>query len=275
MLAFIDLTQEHYTQFVSPDHLAGALVYLAVTLVAAALLTRLFRGFIDLGLSKDRFGIVDRTAAMFLRQVGVAVIWIVLLVLYAHLIPGLRNLGTALLAGVSIVSVVIGLAAQSTLGNVIAGFSLLIYRPFKVGDRIQVNAPTGLETGVVETLTLGYTALRTFDNRRIILPNSAAVSQVLANLTSVDARAMTIIPVSLPRDGEIGKVRSILFEVAKELPGVIEVQGCPVTKVRADRLELSLQVWCQDADAANQCKALLLERAAARFLKENMNVALG
>ena len=48
------------------------------------------------------------------------------LVLYAHLIPALRSMGTALLTGVSVVSVIIGLAAQNTLGNLIAGISLLL-----------------------------------------------------------------------------------------------------------------------------------------------------
>lgn len=58
----------------------------------------------------------------------------ILLILYAHLIPVLRSMGTALLAGASVASVVIGLAAQSTLGNLVAGVSITIYRPFRLGD---------------------------------------------------------------------------------------------------------------------------------------------
>src|SRR5581483_1757058 len=109
----------------------------------------------------------------------------------------LRSLGTAFLTGVSIASVVIGLAAQNTLGNLIAGFSLVLYRPFQIGDRVQITAPTGLETGDVETLTLGYTVLRTFDNRRIVVPNSAMASQVMINLTSIDPRVMAVVPIGI------------------------------------------------------------------------------
>lgn len=71
-----------------------------------------------------------------------------------------RALGISLLTGVIVASVVIGLAAQNTLGNLIAGVSLLLYRQFQLGDVAQVTAPTGLETGTVERLTLGYTTLR-------------------------------------------------------------------------------------------------------------------
>ena len=70
-------------------------------------------------------------------------------------------MGSAWSASVGVASVVLGLAAQSTLGNLIAGISLLLYRPFEAGDRLQVTAPTGLETDVVESLNLGYTVLKT------------------------------------------------------------------------------------------------------------------
>lgn len=107
------------------------------------------------------------------------------LVLYAHLIPVLRQLGTALLTGVSVASVVIGLAAQNTLGNVIAGFSLLLYRPVRIGDRVQVAGPSGPCIGTIESLSLGYTIIRVEDGRKIIVPNSTMASQVTVNLNDV------------------------------------------------------------------------------------------
>jgi small conductance mechanosensitive channel len=69
---------------------------------------------------------LDRTGIQFLTQLSQALVYLCALVLWAHLVPLLRHLSTALLAGVSIASVVIGLAAQSTLGNVISGFALLL-----------------------------------------------------------------------------------------------------------------------------------------------------
>jgi moderate conductance mechanosensitive channel len=99
--------------------------------------------------------------------------------LYTHLIPPLRAFATALLAGVSVVSIVLGVAAQSTLGNLIAGFSLVLYHPFHVGDVVQLNTPKGLTTGTVEALALGHTRLRDAEGAAIIVPNSVMVSSVI------------------------------------------------------------------------------------------------
>jgi small-conductance mechanosensitive channel len=160
-----------------PDSLVGAIVYLALFVIAAMLLSRGMRSGMHAVMSRG--GHLDRTTISFLQQITSALIWVVMLSLYAHLVPELRALGTALLAGASIASIVIGLAAQSTLGNLVAGIAITIYRPFRLGDTLQVAAPTGTEVGVVETITLGYTTLRTADGRHVVLPNSLAASQTL------------------------------------------------------------------------------------------------
>jgi small-conductance mechanosensitive channel len=160
-----------------PGSLVGALVYLALFVTVALLLSRGMRSAMHAVMSRG--GHLDRTTISFLQQIASALIWVVMLSLYAHLVPELRALGTALLAGASIASIVIGLAAQSTLGNLVAGIAITIYRPFRLGDTLQVAAPTGTEVGVVETITLGYTTLRTADGRLVVLPNSLAASQTL------------------------------------------------------------------------------------------------
>ena len=63
----------------------------------------------------------------------------------------------ARLASVSIASVVIGLAAHSALANFVAGIRLIFYKPFWMGGRLQIMALTGLETGIVREVSLGYT----------------------------------------------------------------------------------------------------------------------
>ena len=169
-----------------PDTLIGAMIYLLLFVLAAQLLGRALR--IAVAEACRHRSHLDRTTVSFLQQFGIVVIWVVMLILYAHLIPVLRSLGTALLTGASIASVVIGLAAQSTLGNLVAGVAITLYRPFRLGDRLQVSAPTGTEVGNVEMLSLGYTTLRTDDGRFVVLPNSIAASQVLINLSASQER---------------------------------------------------------------------------------------
>ncbi len=100
--------------------------------------------------------------------------------------PALHRLGTALLAGVGLVSVVVGLADQTTLGNQISGICLVLYKPFRRGDLLQLAAPTkdGLEVGTVEDITLGFTVLRTADGRNIIVSNSTMIQKTMIKLIS-------------------------------------------------------------------------------------------
>jgi small-conductance mechanosensitive channel len=140
-------------KYLSPDSFIGAVAYLVMFIAIALILSRALRAAVHAAMTRK--GSIDRTTISFLQQVATALIWVVMLILYAHLIPMLRSMGTALLAGASVASVVIGLAAQSTLGNLVAGVSLTIYRPFRLGDTLQVAAPTGTEIGVVEMISLG------------------------------------------------------------------------------------------------------------------------
>ena len=75
-------------------------------------------------------------------------------------------------------------AAQTTLSNLVSGFALLFYHPFEVGDRVQLSAPTGLETGVIDAMTMGYILVKTGDGRDIVVPNSVAAVQIVVKLAS-------------------------------------------------------------------------------------------
>ena len=94
-----------------------------------------------------------------------------------------------LLAGVSLVSVIVGFAAQTTLGNLVAGISLVLYKPFRQGDRVQVAAPTPNEfdVGTVVTISLGFTVLRADDGREIIVANGTMAQQTMIKLPPVSA----------------------------------------------------------------------------------------
>ena len=182
----------------NPATLQGAVLLAVVVFGAAWALTRVIRT-IGERIRRDNSRVtVDKTSVTFLQQFAQVLVYIVAFAIFAQAVPQLRSLGTALLAGVSIASVVIGLAAQNTLSNFIAGISLLLYRPFKVTDRIQVNAPTGVETGVVEAVTLGYTVMRTLDRRRVVVPNSLIANQVTVNLTHTSKRVLITVPFTVP-----------------------------------------------------------------------------
>ena len=168
--------------FLNPETPEGAIAYAVVFLVLAWFINRLLRKAVQRALSKESRLHIDRTRVKFVSQLVQIGVYIFAFISYAHLIPALFKIGEASLASVGVVSVIAGFAAQNTLGNLIAGISLLLYRPFTIGDRLQVNAPTGLETGEVESLSLGYTLLKADDNRRVVIPNSIMASQTIVSL---------------------------------------------------------------------------------------------
>lgn len=161
-----------------PETPAGALFYAVIFFTAALFAARLARLFAR----RSSRHFTDLTALHFVSQLLQVLVFLVAIILYAQLIPALRALGTALLAGVSVSAVVLGLAAQNTLSNLIAGFSLLLYRPFHLGDQVELNTPKGVQTGTVYVLSLGYTILKNAEDHEIIVPNSVMVSQVIIRL---------------------------------------------------------------------------------------------
>ncbi|GAD24889.1 mechanosensitive ion channel family protein [Acidovorax sp. MR-S7] len=174
-----------------PAQLIRAVLLACVFLVAGVFLSRLIRQLIATALRHDASERVDQITLSFLSHLSVLLLWLLLLTAYAHLIPPLNRLGTALLAGVSLVSVIVGFAAQSTLGNLVAGISLVLYKPFRRGDRIQVQAPTasGHEIGIVDDISLGYTVLRTDDQRQIIIANGTMAQQTMIKLAAAPSTA--------------------------------------------------------------------------------------
>jgi small conductance mechanosensitive channel len=119
--------------FFSPSTIEGAVLYGIVFAVAARLLGQLLRTVVERALARDKHDHFDRMAVKFFAKLLRYCVYVFAVVAY-------------------------------TLGNLVAGISLLLYRPFKLGDRLQVLAPTGVETGTVENLTRGYTLLKTDDN---------------------------------------------------------------------------------------------------------------
>jgi small conductance mechanosensitive channel len=249
----------------SPGTLTGAVTYGLVSLIIAWTTARALRLTVTGALARADRRMIDRTSVLFLAQLAQIAIYVFAITFYAHLIPQLRSLGTALLTSVGVASVVVGFAAQNTLGNIVAGISLVLYRPFEVDDHVQVTSPSGLETGVVESLTLGYTVLRTDDNRRIVVPNSTMATQVTINLTRRDPKAKLALLIGISYGADLDLARSILLELAASHPDVATVVDCPVTRLGPSAVTLTLRAWCPSALAAKRAEFDLYEQAKRRF----------
>ena len=257
-----------------PSTLQGAFLFAVVFAFLAWLVGRTLRVAVQRIMAHDKHDHLDLMAVKFLAKLTRYAVYVFAFAAYAHFIPALSGIGTASLASISVLTVIVGFAAQNTLGNLIAGISLLLYRPFKLGDRLQVIAPTGIETGTVESLTLGYTLLRTDDNRRVVVPNSVMASQTNINLTANDPRVICSVLVGISCDSDIDKARAILLDLAGKHPKAKQVCGCPLTQLGASGVVLSLDVWCADALSAIAFRCDLLEQAVKRFKLEGIHLSI-
>jgi small conductance mechanosensitive channel len=261
--------EQDVLSFVRPDTLLGALAYLAIFLAVALLLSRALRAAVHAAMTRK--GHIDRTSISFLQQICTALIWVIMLILYAHLIPALRSMGTALLAGASVASVVIGLAAQSTLGNLVAGIAITIYRPFRLGDTLQVATPTGTDIGTVELISLGYTTLRAAAGHLIVLPNSSAASQVVINLNATYAPWPIGITIRLSRKADLEEARKLAQSVAADSAGEKSVIGCFLTKMDAASITLELRLVAADAVGRDALRSKLMVKLAERFGEKSID----
>lgn len=165
-------------QLLNPRTLVGAIVIGVLVFGLATIVVVLIRR----GTRRVERHLTDVTVLGFVSAFAQLVTYLFGFVLYAHLIPALRTFGTALLAGVSVISLIVGVAAQSTLGNLVAGFSLVLSRTIRVGDTIHIASPVGAMSARVQLISLGYTVLVDDQNREVVMPNNMIMSSAITRV---------------------------------------------------------------------------------------------
>ena len=153
---------------------------------------------------------VDVTLAKFFASSARWMI-LVLAVLGALSLLGLET--TSYAALIAAFGVAFGLAFQGTLNNFASGLMLLVLRPFKVDDTVRAAG----EVGVVDEVALFSTRLDTFDNRRIVIPNSAVFGTTIENLTYHDTRRVDV-SIGVDYRADIDETRRILERAAAAVP---------------------------------------------------------
>jgi small conductance mechanosensitive channel len=140
---------------------------------------------------------------------------------------------------------ILGFALQDTLGNFAAGMMLLLYRPFDVGDVVEV----GGIFGKVDRVSLVNTTIRTFDNKIVIVPNKQVWGQVITNSTASKIRRVDMV-FGISYSDDIEQAHSILARlvdahplIRKEPEAVIELHTLGESSV-----DFICRPWCQTED---------------------------
>ncbi len=120
-----------------------------------------------------------------------------------------RSVGVGLLASAGLASIVLGLAAQNMLANIIAGISISFSQPVRLHDAVIFKK----EFGIIEEISLMHSTILTWDNRRIIVPNSVMANEVIENWTIKDPSLVGTVMFYVDYACDVEKIRSWIKEI--------------------------------------------------------------
>jgi len=207
--------------------------------VAGALLT-LIIGFWVIGMIvrgvknlMNRNG-VDETVQPFLASL-VSVGMKVMLLLSVAGMFGVET--TSFVAIFGALAFAIGMALQGSLGHFASGVLLLIFKPYKVGDLVEIG---GGQTGTVKEVQVFNTVLATLDNKRIIVPNGVVTSNVITNISGQGEVGVEL-TYGIGYNNDIDKAREIILKVGQNCPWILDTpkQGVVVAELGDSSLNLA------------------------------------
>jgi small-conductance mechanosensitive channel len=152
-----------------------------------------------------------------------------------------------ILTSFSLVGLVIGLSLQDILKNFFAGVYILVERPFRIGDTVQIDA----HTGVVQEIGFRATLLRTDDGREVVVPNANLMTNAVVNLTRYPARSAKL-KVSLPAEQAQPDLPERLRDLLAGAAGIAD-EPAPVVLLRGvvgGRAHYEITVWGADRERA-------------------------
>ncbi len=164
------------------------------------------------------------------------------IVLFLIIISELEISLAPIFGAAGVIGLIIGVASQTSIGNIVSGFFLVSEKSFEIGDVVRL----GDKTGTVFSIDLLSIKIRTFDNLMIRVPNQTVISTELTNITKFPIRRMDI-QVSVAYKEDLGKVRTILENVAKENPLCLD-EPAPVIIFQAfgsSGIDILIGVWVE------------------------------
>jgi small-conductance mechanosensitive channel len=223
----------------------------------------------------------DPTNFQFLKHFVTAIIYIIGFGLAIYTLPPLRSLAASMLAGAGILAVAIGFASQNALSNLISGVFIILFKPFRVNDRLRL--PNNL-AGIVEDITLRHTIIRDLENRRIIIPNAVMNQEIITNADLKDDNICRWLEIGIGYSADIDRAKAIMQEEALRHPFHVDVRtpediaaGKPDVVVRVIALgdfavQLRAYVWARDQPNAFVMGCDLLESVKKRFDAEGIEI---
>jgi len=245
--------------------------FVLVLMILAWTISSWASAIVGTGLRRVKF---DETLTRFISKL---VRWIILLLVGLMCLSYFGIETTSFAAVIGAAGLAIGLAFQGTLSNFAAGAMLLIFRPYKVGDVVNVAG----NLGKVFEIELFTTAIDTFDNRRFIVPNSQIFGATIENITYHPVRRVEV-AVGTSYSADIDQTRKVLEQAITTVQQCVQdpEPAVVLAGLGASSVDWSVRAWARNDDFGDAKQALIravkneLDRAEIEIPYPHLDVQL-
>ncbi|MCF7859363.1 MAG: mechanosensitive ion channel [Candidatus Cloacimonetes bacterium] len=185
---------------------------------------------------------VDTSIVSFISSLTYNIL-LVFVILAAMAQLGIQT--TSFIAVIGAAGLAIGLSLQGSLSNFAAGFLILILRPFKSGDAVEA----GGVLGIINRINMFNSEFKTFDNKRVFVPNSQIMNGTITNYTAEDKRRVDLV-VSTSYSTDIQKVKDIVLEIISKHELILD-EPAPfirLSEMADSSLNFKVRVWSNTVD---------------------------
>ncbi|MFC0518168.1 mechanosensitive ion channel family protein [Mucilaginibacter angelicae] len=206
-----------------------------------------------------------RTQIQFIRKIIVVTIIFLTVAIILLSFESMRKIGTGLLTGVGIGGIIVGFAAQNSLGNLLAGFQIAFTQPIRIDDVLVVEE----EWGRVEEITLTYVVLKIWDERRLILPINYFIQKPFQNWTRTSADILGTVFLYMDHTVPVDAIREE-FErlIVKSTLWDKRVKVVQVTDVREHTIEIRMLMSSSTSSNAFDLRCYIRENLIT-FIQKN------
>lgn len=183
-------------------------------------------------------------------------------------VPEVRAVAGSILASSAVIALVVGLAAQSTLANFVAGILVAFTQPLRLGDSVSVAGASG----TVHEIGLTYTIIRGGDGARYYVPNAKLASDTIRNATIAGAEHLVAVRVSVPLSADLDRVIELLGDEARRLPETMQRKepNVHVSQLDATGAVVTTELWARTAPEAAELSSTLRRAAVERLKSEGV-----
>ncbi len=258
------------------------ILLIVVTLVIVLTISYVLRKALDYFIKRNSTQLhTDPTNFIFLKNSISFIIYSIGLFWIFHKIPYFNSLGTALFASAGVLAAVIGFASQKAVANIIGGLFILIFKPFRVGDAIEISNG---HKGVVEEITLRHTIIKDYEFRRVVVPNSIMSDDTIINSSITDKRIRKFIDIGISYDSDIELAEEIIRQEISNHPHFIDVRSktdqknniaqVPIKVVSLGDSSVVLRafVWTSDFDTSQELTWDVLRSIKLAFDKKGVDI---